>query len=494
MNTKEIHLEPIPGINLGGDEPPKETETKASLVQQTSTEINKPPPTSTSSVGKKDTGPIIDKITQKKLLNFSKRMLPKNKRYLRRNSTNLPLSLLFLRPFALIDDKDTIQEEDNILPSDEESSHHKKFTTYETSTDLDNTKKLFGYNSKSDRNPVKQGLLNRIDQLQRNQREIDLQFKYDSEIYLKRIQLLEKACNAECDEAKLKKLEKTSKENKELIKEYKKLIEQAEKEKIKDKKNFTANLNEIIELKSILLSELKELEILAKNTSFQDYDEYLKDNPTKIEKLNFRPNDSRYLLTNEYETSREEEESFSSYEKLNHINNTPDGFDINKQSNLSKTEQYFLNTKNFVGTGGSGNNNNTLNYNINNSFNVANKNRINNSFMINHDKNNNKEMEKFTLRKNETLNESKSKKSIIEMKKKDSKNKNSKPTVNFTNKNSKNNKNDNQNLRNKNQDNNSNKRRKPSEIIMGNIPQDPDFLDNEMILIRDMGRKEDTFY
>ena len=227
MNTKEIHLEPIPGINLGGDEPPKETETKASLVQQTSTEINKPPPTSTSSVGKKDTGPIIDKITQKKLLNFSKRMLPKNKRYLRRNSTNLPLSLLFLRPFALIDDKDTIQEEDNILPSDEESSHHKKFTTYETSTDLDNTKKLFGYNSKSDRNPVKQGLLNRIDQLQRNQREIDLQFKYDSEIYLKRIQLLEKACNAECDEAKLKKLEKTSKENKELIKEYKKLIEQA---------------------------------------------------------------------------------------------------------------------------------------------------------------------------------------------------------------------------------------------------------------------------
>ena len=48
------------------------------------------------------------------------------------------------------------------------------------------------------------------------------------------------------------------------------------------------------------MAELKESEILTKNLSFQDYDEYLRDNPTKIDKFNFRANDSRYLLTNEY--------------------------------------------------------------------------------------------------------------------------------------------------------------------------------------------------
>ena len=366
----------------------------------------------------------------------------------------------------------------------------KKIITYDTSTDLENTKKLFEY-PRGERNPVKQGLLNRLDQIQANQRAIDLQFKYDNEIYLKRINTLEKATQAAYDEAKFKKLEKTNKENKEVIKEFKKSIEQAEKEKIKDKKTFTSHLNEIIELKAILLSELKELEILAKNTSFQDYDEYLKDNPTKIEKLNFRPKDPRYLLTNEYETSREEEESSSSYRKLNNINNTPDGFDVTKQSNLSKTEQYFLNTKNFVGTAGNINNGD---YNIDNSFNVTNKNRVNHSFIINHDKkdNNNKEVEKFTLRKNETLNESKTKKSINEINKKENnkpKTKNS--VVNFTIDKKKN---DAQNLKNKNQESYFG-RRKPSEIIKNNnIPQDPEFLNDDMILIRDMNKKNDTFY
>ena len=254
-------------------------------------------------------------------------------------------------------------------------------------------------------------------------------------------------------------------------------------------------MNEIIELKAILLSELKELEILAKNTSFQDYDEYLKDNPTKIEKLNFRPKDPRYLLTNEYETSREEEESSSSYKKLNNINNTPDGFDITKQSNLSKTEQFFLNTKNFVGTSGNINNSNlNINNNIENSFNVSNKNRVNHSFIINHDKkdNNNKDVEKFTLRENETLKETKRKKSINEINQKENnkpKNKNS--VVNFTIDKKRS---DTQNLRNKNHENYIG-RRKPSEIIKNNnIPQDPEFLNDDMILIRDMNKKNDTFY
>ena len=487
MNIKDIHLEPIPGVKFD-DETPNQADTKVTQEKPVQPEPSKTQQPISIPSGKKDST-SIDKVTRTKLKNFGKKMNQK-KGYLRRKSTYLTPSYTFLLPFALIDDKDTIQEEEYSLPIEDESSHQKKLITYDTSTDLENTKKLFEY-PRSERNPVKQGLLNRLDQIQANQRAIDLQFKYDNEIYLKRINTLEKATQSAYDEAKYLKLEKANKENKEVIKEFKKSIEQAEKEKIKDKKNFTSHLNEIIELKAILLSELKELEILAKNTSFQDYDEYLKDNPTKIEKLNFRPNDPRYLLTNEYETSREEEESSSSYKKLNNINNTPDGFDVTKQSNLSKTEQFFLNTKNFVGTSGNINNSN---YNIDNSFNVSNKNRVNHSFIINHDKkdNNNKDVEKFTLRKNETLNETKRKKSINEVNEKE----NNKPkiknsVVNFTIDKKKN---DAQNLRNKNHESYFGKR-KPSEIIKNNnIPQDPEFLNDDMILIRDMNKKNDTFY
>ena len=212
------------------------------------------------------------------------------------------------------------------------------------------------------------------------------------------------------------------------------------------------------------MSELKELEILAKNTSFQDYDEYLKDNPTKIEKLNFRPNDSKYLLTNEYETSREEEESYSSYDKLNHINNTPEGFDINKRINrMNKAEKYFLNSKNFIGTVGSNNNN---------SFN-NNNNKINHSFNLNNKINNKQNMEKDSFKKNDTLNDIKNRKSINDMSNRDSKIK----------------KNNNNNLNIFIQ--NPQKRINPSE--MNRFPQDPDFLNDDMILIRDM-RKDETFY
>ena len=60
-------------------------------------------------------------------------------------------------------------------------------------------------------------MLNRLDQLQRNQREIDLQFERDKDIYLKRIKTLEKACQENSDEIKIKKLEQENKEKKELL-------------------------------------------------------------------------------------------------------------------------------------------------------------------------------------------------------------------------------------------------------------------------------------
>ena len=492
--NNEIYLEPIPGINLVNDEEKKDGESKGNQNDQSPFETSKAPQLSASTKGKKDS---LDKETETKLLIFSQRMLNKgkgidkyNKHYMlykihkhqvhnkdnKRNSVNFPPSSRFLQPFALIDDIDPIIEEE----SAKEHPISDKLIIYDENIDLNNTKKLFGYSSKNEKNPIRDGLLNRIDQLRRNQRDIDMQFNYDREIYEKKIKNLENACKANIDEAKLKKLEKKNKENKDIIKEYKKSIELAEKEKIKDNKTFSEALNSIIELKSILINELKELEVLAKKVTFQDYDEYYKENPTKIEKLNFRPKDSRYLLTNEYETSREEEESFSSYEKLNHINNTPEGFDINKRNNsLTKTEQYFNNTKNFVPTGGSGNNNSFFNHKANSSYIIKNK--------------SNKDLDKCTLRKNETLNEYKNRSSLYDLR--DSKKKNTNNTIK-TNKS--NFKNGNYILKSKRQDNNSNhtfnnnnngKRLNPADFMQ----QDPEFFDKDKIIIPDI-RKGDSFY
>ena len=131
------------------------------------------------------------------------------------------------------------------------------------------------------------------------------------------------------------------KKNDNIIKDLKLDIQREEKQKIKDKQKFNESLNYILDLKYQLINEINELEIMAKNSSFVDYDEYKLENPTKIEKNNFRPNDSRYLLTNEYETSRDDDESISSYEKLNNINNTPDILNINRQ------DLYFNKTMNY---------------------------------------------------------------------------------------------------------------------------------------------------
>ena len=472
-NNKEPNLELIPGINLGNDAEKKEAEAKGNSNQQLPEIPVKGQPNLTSSIGKKESGQSIDSETKDKLLILREKILKGIYSY-DRFSIDLSPSLQFLRSFVLTEDKKYKIEEDSQKLKEKYSP--KKFNKNDESSELDNAKKFFGYNN-IERDPVKEGLLNRIEQLKANQKQIDFQFKKDCEIYEKRISSLEKACQENPDEAKIKRLEQENKEKKDLVKEYQKSIEQGEKDKINDKNYFHNALSTILELKSILMTELKELEILAKNTSFHDYNEYLNNNPTKIEKLNFRPNDSRYLLTNEYESSREEEESYSSYEKLNHINNTPEGFDINKKNNsMNKTENFFFNTKNFVGTVGSGNNN------INTSFN----NKVNYSSIINNKNNNNKDIEKYSFKKNGTLDSNKNRKIIVE--------RNIRSNT-ITNKNNLSNFNNN-NLKNKIQDNNSiinGKKISPSDFRQNYFPKDPDFLNEKMILIHDM-RKEDTFY
>ena len=243
--------------------------------------------------------------------------------------------------------------------------------------DLENVQSIYGYNQKEEKDPVKQSLLNKLEELQNTQKEIKEQFKYDKNIYIKRIKMLEKAYQAKIDENKLKNMEKSNKKNKDMIKEFKKKIELAEREKIKDREKFNEALKNVFKLKKELMEEVNELEVMIKTTSVEDYDKYMLDNPTKIEKTNFRPNDSRYLLTNEYETSRDEEESISSYDKLNNINNTPDAFDINRQNiylNKTMNTNYLpLNTKNSKIRLGTNNDFIIDKNNINNQTNAFNK-------------------------------------------------------------------------------------------------------------------------
>ena len=178
---------------------------------------------------------------------------------------------------------------------------------------------MFG-NQKEETNPILLALYKRLDELQKKCKEIDTQFNNEKDLYEKRIETLNNAWNTRVDKDKLKELEKINKQNKDTIKELKLKIDEAEKDKIKDRQKFNEAMNYVLELKSRLIKELKELEIMAKITSYEDYNEYMNNDPIKIEKTNFRANDSRYLLTNEYETSRDDDESLSSYDKLNLVN------------------------------------------------------------------------------------------------------------------------------------------------------------------------------
>ena len=187
-NNKEPNLELIPGINLGNDAEKKEAEAKGNSNQQLPEIPVKGQPNLTSSIGKKESGQSIDSETKDKLLILREKILKGIYSY-DRFSIDLSPSLQFLRSFVLTEDKKYKIEEDSQKLKEKYSP--KKFNKNDESSELDNAKKFFGYNN-IERDPVKEGLLNRIEQLKANQKQIDFQFKKDCEIYEKRISSLKK--------------------------------------------------------------------------------------------------------------------------------------------------------------------------------------------------------------------------------------------------------------------------------------------------------------
>ena len=366
----------------------------------------------------------------------------------RRGSTYFSVSQNFLQQYDAIEIPNLKLNKDNKKKL-EDLSLGKNLINDEDNKDIENIKNIFG-NQKEETNPILLALYKKLDELQKKHKEIDSQFKNEKDLYEKRIETLTNAWNTRVDKDKLNELEKINKQNKDTIKELKLKIDEAEKDKIKDRQKFNEAMNYVLELKSRLIKELKELEVMAKVTSFEDYNEYMNNDPIKIEKTNFRANDSRYLLTNEYETSRDDDESLSSYDKLNNINNTPEGFEINRQKNIYLNDNY-TNTKNSKVRPSTHNDNNINNNTINNkitggSFSLKQK-------EINPSQNNNK----------------------LKYPNKNSINISQKPEIKTD-------------INNQPNDdiNNNNKRI---------YPKDPDFINNDMILIRNLDEQEsDTFY
>ena len=367
----------------------------------------------------------------------------------RKGSNYFSLSQNFLQQYDAIEIPNLKLNKDNKKKL-EDLSLGKNLINDEENKDIENIKNMFG-NQREETNPILLALYKRLDELQKKRKEIDTQFKNEKDLYEKRIETLNNAWNTRVDKDKLKELEKINKQNKDTIKELKLKIDEAEKDKIKDRQKFNEAMNYVLELKSRLIKELKELEIMAKITSYEDYNEYMNNDPIKIEKTNFRANDSRYLLTNEYETSRDDDESLSSYDKLNNINNTPEGFEINRQKNIYLNDNY-TNTKNSKIRPSTHTNDN----------NIINNNTINNkitegSFPLKQKEINPPEKNKLKYPKKNSINISPNQEIKTDI--------NNQPNDNI---------------------NNNNKRI---------YPKDPDFINNDMILIRNLDEQEsDTFY
>ena len=366
----------------------------------------------------------------------------------RKESSYFSISSNFFQQYDIMEIPNTKLNKNNKNKL-EDLSLGKNLINDEDNNDIENIKNMLG-NQKEETNPILIALNKRLDELQKKHKEIENQFTNERDLYQKRIETLNNAWNTRVDKDKLKELEKINKQNKDTIKELKLKIDEAEKDKIKDRQKFNEAMNYVLELKSRLIKELKELEVMAKTTSFEDYNEYMNNDPIKIEKTNFRPNDSRYLLTNEYETSRDEDESISSYDKLNNINNTPEGFEINRQKNTYLNDNY-TNTKN-----------SKIHPSTYNDININDKNNFrNNTF-------NNKLTEgSFSLKQKE-INSPNNK--IKSPPKNNNIKISPKPEIN------------NQPIN----DINNNKRI---------FPKDPEFINNDMILIRNIDEQEsDTFY
>lgn len=312
-NTKEYpKLEPIPGVNLSNPDDEKKKEKINDMDQQT---IN-----------------TINKLRQK--ISYNSR----NKKLFRRNSQIPSLSMNFLSNFILVNEKQTIKEEEWSEESSdklsEESSTLQKNQSVEKQDNRDDPFYLH-----------KMNLHYKIDSLKQAQGEVREKFKKESEAYKNKIKSLETMLNSSYDENELENLQRINQKNKELIKDLENQIEEKEKMKMREEKSYNDKLNETIKLKNILIKELNELEILTKEISKNKL-EY--EDPIKLVKMNFEDNDTK--LYNK-DMSLEKEENSSEQED-------PFGFSNQAESNLqnnsherlpmSNTEKYFFDNKNFL--------------------------------------------------------------------------------------------------------------------------------------------------
>ena len=166
----------------------------------------------------------INKLRQK--ISYNSR----NKKLFRRNSQIPSLSMNFLSNFILVNEKQTIKEEEWSEESSdklsEESSTLQKNQSVEKQDNRDDPFYLH-----------KMNLHYKIDSLKQAQGEVREKFKKESEAYKNKIKSLETMLNSSYDENELENLQRINQKNKELIKDLENQIEEKEKMKMREEKS-----------------------------------------------------------------------------------------------------------------------------------------------------------------------------------------------------------------------------------------------------------------
>ena len=193
----------------------------------------------------------------------------------------------------------------------------------------------------------KENLTKKIESLKETQKNIKIEFEKEKNIYQNKIFYLENLLKEPFNEKKFENLKNINKKNKELIKAYENEIYKKEILKIQEKKDYFDKLNELFQLKSQLIKEINEIEILAKEVNIINLKNF-KD-PILLEKLNFNNNfESDLYPFNDLSKdiySIEKQSDSNDSDKISLINKFPENFNVN---NNFDDDDNFKNVKNFV--------------------------------------------------------------------------------------------------------------------------------------------------
>ena len=283
-------------------------------------------------------------IKKDKLMLNQKQSNQKLKKKSKKNSNNsqiININQSYLKKFDISNENSNYNDSSNFsnIFSNESTSFLNENSKNKNIESLNKNDPYYNY---------KENLTRKIESIKDAQKNIKIEFEKNIKNYQNKIFYLENLLKEPFDEKKFENLKKINKKNKELIQAYENEISKKEIIKIKEKKEYFDKLNELFNLKSQLIKEINEIEILAKEVNKINLNKF-KD-PILIEKLNFNNNfESDLYPFNELSKeiySIEKESNSNDSDKISFINKLPENFINNNNNN---DDDSFKNVKNFVG-------------------------------------------------------------------------------------------------------------------------------------------------